>query len=170
MLSCRYMLTGAVAAAFYGRTRATMDIDIVIDTEGLELVAFAQAFEPEHFLDIEMVKDGFARLEMFNALPLHGGPKIDFIPLRNELFELTKFERRMTKDWHGTPVSVISGEDLALSKLQWARSSMSERQLADVRAIISFGAVEDVEYFEYWVETLGLHAVMEASRATRYES
>ncbi len=170
VLGCAYMLTGSVAAAFYGRTRATMDVDIVIDTVGLDPVEFSGAFAPEHFLDVEMVRDGFATLEMFNALPVGGGPKIDFIPLRNELFELTKFERRVTKDWHSTALSVITGEDLALSKLEWARSSMSARQLADVRAIMSSGAVNDAAYFEFWVETLDLYAVLDACRTAGYES
>lgn len=165
-----YMITGSVAAIFYGRSRATMDIDIIIDMEGLDPVSFSAAFAPEHFLDVEMVKDGLATNEMFNALPMRGGPKIDFIPLKPELLELTKFERRLWKDWHGTPVCVITGEDLALSKLEWARPSMSERQLGDVRAIMSFGAIEDVEYFEFWVERLDLHAIVEASKQTRYEA
>jgi hypothetical protein len=169
-IDAAYMLTGSVAALFYGRERTTVDIDIVVDMQTTTPDILAQVLEPEHFLDVEMVRECLKINYMFNALPMTGGPKIDFIPLKPDISEQTKFERRVTKDWHGTPVSVITAVDLVLSKLDWAKSSMSERQLADVRSIMSFGEVVEDEYFERWIRLLGLEAVLEASRTTGYDA
>jgi hypothetical protein len=169
-LRAGYMLTGSVAALFYGRERSTVDVDIVIDMTKTTPEALVEILAPEHFLDIEMVRDCLKINYMFNALPMTGGPKIDFIPLKPDTFEQIKFQRRVTKDWHGTPVSVITAIDLVLSKLEWAKSSMSERQLADVRGIMSFGEVVEDEYFHRWVRLLGLEDVVEASRTTGYDA
>jgi hypothetical protein len=164
------MVTGSVAALFYGRDRTTVDVDIVIEMRGVNAEGMAAAFEPDWFLDADMVRDSIATSFMFNAIPVTGGPKIDFIPLKSDPFERNAFQRRRTLDWHGTPLSVIAGVDLALSKLRWAKDSMSERQLADVRAIMSFGVVDDDEYFQHWIRVLGLQHVVDASRETRYDA
>ena len=165
-----YMLTGSVAALFYGRDRSTVDMDIVVDMRGRNTGQLAAALGEDYFFDAEAAEESFRRGRMYNALPLTGGPKIDLIPLTDEPFEQTKFRRRVTKDWHGTPIAVIQAIDLAISKLQWAKESRSERQLADVRAILSFGEVEADDYFYGWVERLGLEEAMEASRETRYDA
>lgn len=164
-----WMLTGSVAAFFYGRERSTNDIDIVVDCERMGIDGFVKAFEPEWFLDPEMVRDSVRNGFMFNAIPLTGGPKIDFIPLKDDLFERTKFRRRVVEDWHGTPIQVCTGRDLALSKLIWAKDTFSQRQLADIRAIMSSGLVEEDDEFSRWVARLGLEAVLDASRTTRYD-
>ena len=165
-----YMLTGSVAALFYGRDRSTVDMDIIVDMRGRSAAQLAAALGGDYYFDAEAGDESFRRGRMYNALPLAGGPKIDFIPLTDQPFEQTKFQRRVIKDWHGTPIAVIRAIDLAISKLQWATESRSERQLADVRAILSFGEVEADDYFYGWVERLGLQEAMEASRETRYDA
>jgi len=169
-LEVPWMLTGSVAALIYGRDRSTVDIDIVVDCARLSLVEFAQGMQPEYFLDEQMVRDSLRSGEMFNAIPLAGGPKIDFIPLKPDPFEQTAFGRRETVDWHGTALNVASGKDLVISKLRWARESRSERQLADVRAIMSLGLVNEDEDFGRWVATLDLGETLAASRETRYDA
>lgn len=169
-LGAAYMLTGSVAGLFYGRERSTVDVDIVVDMRTTSPEALVDALAPEYFLDIEMVRECLPIEDMFNALPMTGGPKIDLIPLKQDAFEQLKFEQRVTLDWHGTTVSVIRAADLALSKLQWAKISMSERQLADVRGIMSFEGVVEDDYFGRWVKRLDLEELLEASRTIRYDA
>lgn len=164
------MLTGSVAALFYGRTRTTVDVDIVLDCAGLNPEALADALAPEYFLDTEMVRQSLETNLMFNALPLAGGPKIDIIPLSRDPFDQVAFSRRVMRDWFGTPASTISGMDLVLNKLRWAKDSMSERPLADVRAILNADVIEDAAEFERWVRALGVQRGLDASRASRYEA
>jgi len=169
-LAVPWMLTGSVAAFIYGRDRSTVDIDIVIGCARLIPGELVRSLEPEYFLDEQMVRDSLRSGEMFNAIPMTGGPKIDFIPLKPDPFEQTAFRRRASVDWHGTILSVATGKDLVISKLRWARESLSERQLADVRAIMSLGLVDEDEDFRRWVARLGLGETLDASRETRYDA
>jgi len=49
---------------------------------------------------------------------------------------------------------IVSKEDLILSKLDWARDSQSQRQLADVENLLATGA--DLNYLEIWSQKLNL--------------
>lgn len=51
-------------------------------------------------------------------------------------------------------VWVVSREDLILSKLEWARESLSQRQLADAENLVASGC--DVEYLRAWSARLNL--------------
>lgn len=48
----------------------------------------------------------------------------------------------------------MSKEDLILSKLEWARDSLSERQLNDVENLPASGV--DQEYLKAWSQKLNL--------------
>ena len=165
-----YMITGSVAAWFYGGQRTTIDIDIVLDCAGVDVEAFVAHLTPDFFLDPEMFRDSLRTMIMFNALPLLGGSKIDFIPLTGDSFDQVAFRRRVEQDWFGTPVSVIAGMNLVINKLRWAKDSMSARQLADVRAIMSHDVIDDAEEFARWVRLLGLQRGLDASRTAGYEA
>jgi len=168
---CPWMVVGSVAALFYGRNRATADIDIVVDCANLVPERLVAACEPDFFLDLQMVRDSKQTGIMFNAIPRTGGPKIDFIPLAHEAYKRTAFGRRLAIDWHGTTVYVTTGADLVLSKLLWARESESERQMADVRAIMAHGDVDEHDpYFQRWLKRLELESTLDASRSTRYDA
>lgn len=49
---------------------------------------------------------------------------------------------------------VVSKEDLIISKLDWARDSLSQRQLSDVENLIATGC--DLEYIKEWSVALNL--------------
>jgi hypothetical protein len=52
---------------------------------------------------------------------------------------------------------VASSEDVILSKLEWAKMSESDRQIADVTGILrTQGDALDIDYIERWVASLGL--------------
>src|SRR5689334_6699897 len=140
------MLVGSVAALFYGRQRTTIDIDIVVTAREVRPGQLGAVLSPEWMLDEQMAADSLLHGTMFNAIPLRGGPKVDFSPLKPGSFEETAFAHRERHDWYGTPVWIVTPADLVLSKLNWAKDTMSERQLADVRAIMSTGLVDEDDY------------------------
>lgn len=171
MLDVPWMLTRSIAAFLYGHNRTTVDIDVILDCEGLRVALFCAAFEPEYFLDPGMVDDSLRTGMMFNAIPVTDGPKIDFIPLKREPYQQSAFARRKVFGWHGTAIPVIAPDDLVLSKLAWAQMPGSERQLAGVRSIMSMSLFsEDEEYFQHWPGELRLRKALDASRETRYDA
>jgi hypothetical protein len=71
---------------------------------------------------------------------------------------LLEFSRRQLHTIEGQPVWVVSKEDLILSKLEWARESLSDRQLADVRNLLATGC--DQQYLQQWANYLQLTAIL----------
>jgi hypothetical protein len=57
----------------------------------------------------------------------------------------------------------VTREDLILSKLVWARDTVSELQLRDVRQLLS-GAV-DTDYLQKWAAVLGVDSLLEEALA-----
>lgn len=166
-----WMLVGSVAAFLYGHQRSTQDIDVLFEPKGVNPAVVARAFEPDYMLDPLMLEDTLRTGIMANALALRGGPKIDLSPLGREAFMKVAFQRRAQIEWHGFPLFVIQAADLVVSKLLWARESRSERQLADIRAIMATGRVnEHDEDFNHWVDQLALRDLLDASRETRYDA
>lgn len=170
-IGLRWMLAGSVAGLLYGHTRGTDDIDIVFDRRGVIAPILVGALSPEYSLDILMFRDSLRTGTMCNAIAQHGGPKIDLVPLPDDLFSQLSFERRRRIEWHGVMVPVIRADHLVISKLRWAKDSLSERQLADVRAIMSIQKVqEDDQEFAKWISLLDLGSVLDASRRAGYET
>ncbi len=165
-----YMLTGSAAAAFYGLTRTTVDVDIVIDLAHEQVAPLVEAFYGDYYIEPDAAFDAVEHGYMFNVIPLTRGLKTDFIILRKEPFQIAAFLRRQKVERPGGSVWTITPKDLVLSKLLWARESHSGQQLADVRAIMATGLVEEDDEFRSWVDRLRLGDVLDASRTTRYDA
>lgn len=165
------MLVGSVAAFLYGRERSTHDIDVVFDPAGVIPSRVSASFQPEYMLDPDMLAESLVTGMMANAIGLEGGPKIDLVPRPDEPFDRDAFGRRSARAWFGRSLFVIAPPDLVISKLRRAKDSMSERQLADVRAIMALGRFDEHDAeFNGWVDRLQLRDVLEASRENRYEA
>jgi hypothetical protein len=166
-----YMITGSVAALFYGLNRYTDDTDIVVELDARHIDPLMDAFGGDYYIDRPIVEEAARLREMFNVISLRFGGKFDLIPLRDEPSEHARFGRRMVHDWHGYPVWVISPPDLVLSKLEWARESRSQRQFADIRAIMAAGFVDESDdYFQLWLRQLDLGETLDACRKAGYDS
>ena len=165
-----YMFVGSFAAQFYGLRRTTQDTDVIVDIKPRHLRGFVSAFRDGYFVQEEMVEDSIRTGLMFNIFPVQG-LKFDIIPLKDDAFERLKFERREVFDWHDYPIWVTRPEDLVLSKLEWARESRSERQLADIRAIMAAGAFDESEtYFQQWLGARALRETLDACREAGYDA
>lgn len=56
-------------------------------------------------------------------------------------------------------ISIVGIEDLILSKLFWAKDSLSEMHLGDVKNLLTAAKNTDVRYLEEWVLQLGLEDI-----------
>ena len=56
-------------------------------------------------------------------------------------------------------IDIASPEDLVISKLYWAKDSLSEMQIRDVRNMIKTVPDMDTGYIEKWVARLGLEEI-----------
>lgn len=153
-LKIEYMLTGSLAMMLYSNYRMTADIDIVIALKYEDADRIINAFEPDYYVPHDRVRDAIAREFMFNVIHQETAFKIDLVIKKSNEFQQIAFERRKKKDFHGKEISVITLEDLIVSKLLWARKSLSEKQLTDVENLMQ--EKFDVDYIENWTRKLKL--------------
>ena len=158
------MLTGSLAAAFRGASRATMDVDLVIAPTPAALDDFVQRIEALGlYVSADAAREAVAHQGMFNVVDPESGWKADLIIHKHRPFSEAEFSRRETADFFGVSLAIASLEDVICSKLEWARLGASGRQLDDVRMLLRIaGDGVDLSYLERWVAALGVRAEWQA--------
>lgn len=165
-----YLLSGSLASSYYGYPRATHDIDIIIEIpedKKNNLLEMANNLEKSYLVDIKEIKDAISNLSQFNIIQEDSGIKIDFWLVGNDEFEQNKFKRKKEYLFHKQKISLISPEDLILTKLVWCKEIRSERHLRDCIGIIKVQEGRlDLKYLTSWADKLGvaklLHEVMKS--------
>ena len=156
-----YMVVGSFAAALYGVTRTTHDVDIVVALSQDAIPELARALGEGFYFDEGAAREAVARSDMFNGLHVESGLKADFWILRDDAFSRTQFERRRQTNAWGTGGYAASAEDTILSKLLWHKMTPSDRQLADVRGILRMGGKGlDFDYLRRWARELGVEDLL----------
>jgi hypothetical protein len=155
-----YMISGSVASAFHGEPRATRDLDVVIDPDPSSLDELLAELEAGGwYVDAETARSALAERSSFNAIDPATGWKVDFVVRKDRPFSRQEFDRRIVADLFGLQAWIASPEDMIVAKLEWAARGGSERQLADVAAILHVsGERLDLGYVERWVTALELEA------------
>lgn len=156
-----YMLTGSLAANFYAVPRMTRDIDIVIEIDGLEISKFYQRFEKDFYLSKDSILEAIEHEGMFNIIHNHAVFKIDFIIRKDSPYRDTEFRRKNRIELDGVQIWIVSPEDLIISKLFWAKDSLSDLQLRDVKNLRASIKNLDEKYIGDWVQKLELSTLYE---------
>ena len=120
-----YMLSGSVALSMYAQPRMTRDIDFVVDIEEGQVDKFVELFKEDCYIDRESVLEAVRARGMFNIIHEVWVIKADFVVRKDRPFRKTEFDRRRTVSIGGKDLSVVTPEDLLLSKLHWAKTSRS---------------------------------------------
>ena len=160
-----YMVAGSYASTFHGTPRTTQDIDLVIDPNGHTLATLLAEFpEDRYYVSIDAANEALRRRGQFNVIDFDSGWKSDLIIRKQRPFSEVEFARRRRGTLVGTEVFIASAEDTVLSKLEWARSGASERQIRDVQGVLSVqGDNLDLDYIEHWVAALGVQEQWQAA-------
>jgi hypothetical protein len=158
-LGIEYMLTGSLAMMQYNFYRMTADIDIVIELKHEDANQIINAFEPDYYVPHGRLRDAIARKFMFNVIHQETAFKIDLVIKKTNEFQQNAFERRQKKDFYGKEIYIITLEDLIISKLNWAKDSLSEKQFTDVENLLQ--NEYDIEYVKTWTTKLGVFHLYE---------
>jgi hypothetical protein len=161
-----YMLTGSFASTYYGVTRSTQDIDLVIAPTPGQLRVFAESLPSDaYYVDLEAAQEALSRHSLFNVLDLGSGWKFDLIICKARAFSAEEFRRRQLVEIRDLPIYVASAEDVVLSKLEWSKKGKSRRQVEDVSAILKITwEFLDHPYLETWIKDLGLEEQWQEAR------
>jgi hypothetical protein len=150
------MITGSIATNFYTVPRMTRDIDIVIEIDAQKIDQVYHDFEDEFYVDRDMIAQAVKSQGTFNIIHNETLVKVDFIIRKESEYRELEFGRRHSAIVEEVSLSIVSPEDLVISKLFWAKESRSEAQLNDVRNILEDVKDIDREYLKKWVGKLGL--------------
>jgi hypothetical protein len=153
-----FMLTGSLAAAFYGTPRATQDIDLVIDPSRPQLDRLVELLGASGlYVSSEAAVEAFEHGGQFNAIDVETGWKADLIVRKAREFSKREFERRQTSQLFGVELALATVEDLIIAKLEWSELGDSELQRRDILQLLdATGSSLDQAYLEKWVRSLGL--------------
>lgn len=148
-----YMLVGAFAGSAFGITRATFDVDIVVDLREPHFNALADRFPlPRYYADPQQMRDSTRRGIMFNIIDTSQGVKADLVPLSGSPGSREAFARRTRRvfqDESGNEFEAWCArpEDIILGKLGAWQEGRSTKHPADVREMLVFmlGGLSDEE-------------------------
>jgi hypothetical protein len=147
-----YMLTGSMAMNYYAQPRMTRDIDVVVALRPADAARVVQLFSPDYYVSREAVDSSIAHQSLFNLVHNESVIKVDCIVRKQSEYRLAEFNRRQRIKIENFETWIVSKEDLILSKLFWAKDSLSELQLRDVKNLVSTGC--DRGYIEQWTREL----------------
>jgi predicted nucleotidyltransferase len=151
-----YMLTGSMALTFYAQPRFTRDVDLVLELGAADVSRFVALFTEDFECDEDMVREAIRYQKLFNLIHVESVLKFDFILRKSTEYRREEFQRRRRIPVGGVELSVVSPEDLLLSKLLWGKDSHSEVQRRDVRNLLDSQTRLDWDYLERWAKELGV--------------
>jgi hypothetical protein len=153
----QYAITGSWASITYGTPRTTHDLDVVVSLTTEQAQALAEGFPPPLYADAEWMKQAAALGEFFNVIDPTTGLKVDFWPLKDEVYEHERFARRRQEIIFNRVVWMLSAEDVILSKLLWFKMSESQTQWRDIVSVwkVQQGKL-DLDYLRTWAARLSI--------------
>ena len=117
-----YMVTGSIASAYHGASRATQDVDIVVAPLGDQLRAFVASLPgSRYYVDLNTALEAERREGMFNVIDLPSGWKFDLIISQSG--PSAKPSSRGASRYRSSAgtCSSRSAEDVVISKLERAK-------------------------------------------------
>ncbi len=154
-----YMVTGSIAANFYAVPRMTRDIDIVAELFPASAEKLCDVFRDDFYIDREVIRQAVEEKGMFNVIHRAFMIKVDFVVRKDNDYRREEFSRRRHVSVEGRELAIVAPEDLIISKLDWARDTRSEVQLADVQNLMACVTELDRAYLAHWTARLGLESL-----------
>ena len=159
-LNIPYMITGAIAAIFYGKPRLTHDFDIITDIKPEIIPKLIDAFKDEFYISLEAIQKAVDRHNMFNMIQHDSGIKVDFWMLSDNEFDKKRFERRKKHTYIKKDIVFSSPEDIILIKILWFKEFKMQKHLDDALGILEVQQSLDLNYLEKWAEKLSIQSLL----------
>lgn len=142
-LGIRYMISGSVAAIFYGEPRMTNDVDIIVFLRSPDLPNLVEAFPLEDFycppLEVMALEIGRLQRGHFNLIHHESGFKADIYPVSDTLHRWGMSKAR-TVELDTDQIILAPPEYVIVRKLQFFREGGSQKHLRDIsRMMVSLG-------------------------------
>jgi hypothetical protein len=166
-LGLRYLIGGSLASSLHGVPRSSNDADLLAEVPGARAGEIAAGFEPDFYVDADMIRDAVRSGGPFNLIHHETAFKVDvFVLTRDPLLqeEMQRREKQVVDE--GDPPAhayFATAEDTVLQKLAWYRKGgeVSERQWNDVAGVLKVqGDRLDGGYLNRWATAIGVHDLL----------
>ena len=160
-----YMITGSWSSIYYGRPRASHDIDFVVELGSENTGKTIEIFShlPETFMiQLETIKEALAQKSQFQVAHLPTMLKMDFWILTGEEFDKERFSRRKRIKLFNQYMEMATPEDTIIQKLIWFSKGEIEKHLIDAAFVLQIqGGKLDLKYLHKWISKLKLKKYFE---------
>ena len=157
----RYVVSGSVAAIFYGEPRLTHDIDFVVFLNAGDLQRLIEIFPAKEFYlpPIETMLAETAREQHghFKLIHRDTGFKADLYPTGRDELNLLAFRGKRAVEFEGENITLAPPEYVILRKLEYYREGQAEKHLRDIRAMLAVSGEQlNQSVLNEWIQRRGL--------------
>ncbi len=159
----RYMVTGSVAAIFYGEPRLTHDVDFVAFLNEANIPRLPEIFPSADFYvpPPEVIAAEVQREQRghFNIIHIETGFKADVYPTGRDDFSAWAFRLRRRVQFEGETVVLAPPEYVIVRKLEYYREGGSEKHLRDIRSMLAISGEQiDRAAMTEWIQRRGVQS------------
>lgn len=155
-----YMITGSWSSIYYGRPRASHDIDFVVELPVKNIKETTKLFSklPDTFMiQLETIGEAIKNKNQFQVIHLPTMLKMDFWILTDGEFDKKRFSRRKRVKLFSKYMEMATPEDTIIQKLIWYKSGGIEKHLIDAAFVLKIqGKNLNQKYLQEWIKKLSL--------------
>ena len=137
----RYVVSGSVAAIFYGEPRLTHDVDFVVFLNANDLQKLVEAFPAKDFYlpptETMLAETAREQNGHFNLIHRDTGFKADMYPTGRDELNAWAFRGKRAIEFEGERVMLASPEYVIVRKLEYYREGHAEKHLRDIHAMLA---------------------------------
>ena len=157
----RYVVSGSVAAIFYGEPRLTHDVDFVVFLNAHDLQRLIEVFPAKDFylppLETMLAETAREQHGHFNLIHRDTGFKADFYPTGRDELNTLAFRGQRSVEFEGENVTLAPPEYVILRKLEYYREGQAEKHLRDIRAMLAVSGEQlNRSVLNEWLQRRGL--------------
>ncbi|MBI2600317.1 nucleotidyl transferase AbiEii/AbiGii toxin family protein [Candidatus Daviesbacteria bacterium] len=160
-----YMITGSWSSIYYGRPRASHDIDFVVElpVENIEKTMKLFSRLPDTFMiELDTIREAIENNSQFQSVHLPTMLKMDFWVLTDQEFDKVRFSRRKKVRLFNQIMEMATPEDTIIQKLIWFSKGGTEKHLVDAAFVLQIqGKKLDRKYLHKWINKLKLKKYFE---------
>jgi len=162
----RYVITGSVAAIFYGEPRLTNDVDLIAFLNEADIRRLPELFPPTEFylppLEVIAAEAARAQRGQFNIIHMDTSFKADVYLTGRDEFNAWAFRHKRQIEFEGEKLVLAPPEYVIVRKLEFYREGGSEKHVRDIRSMLAVsGDQTNRAQLDEWIRERGLEAEWE---------
>src|ERR1035438_1442830 len=159
----RYVVSGSVAAIFYGEPRLTHDVDFVVFLNANDVQRLIEVFPAKDFYlppkEAMLAETAREQKGHFNLIHHDTGFKADLYPTGRDELNAWAFRGKRSIEFEGETIMLAPPEYVIVRKLEYYREGHGVKHLRDIRAMLAISGEQlDLAALNEWIQRRGLAA------------